>query len=190
MSKEKQIKVVAPHKKRPRGFPKDMARKSNYAESYASAPDSHVHVLLHLAQGMTVEEVSRRTGRGVEMVRRVMTHPPYRDWLDEQQRKFMEGHIEHAVKLAEAKGEMADILLDLIRREDSKPNERLSALKYYGELTGMSGKGHSVNHIKAELSMAPSVSGPSDALRLRVIEAASTLQEKDTDVIEIDTDVI
>lgn len=181
MSKDKQIQVVAPHKrKRPRGFPKDHPRGVNYADSYASAPDSHVHVLLHLAQGMTVGEVSKRTGRGVEMIRKVMCHPPYRDWLDEQQRKFMEGHIEHHVKLAEAKGEMADVLLDLIRNEDSKPNERLAALKYYGELTGMSGKGRSVSHIKAELSMAPPVTGPSDALRLRVLEESS---DADSDVI-------
>lgn len=181
MSKNKQIQVIAPHKKkRPRGFPKDMVRKTNYADSYASAPDSHVHVLLHLAQGMTVSEVSKRTGRSLEMVRSVMCHPPYRDWLDEQQRKFMEGHIEHHVKLAEAKGEMADVLLNLIRSEDSKPNERLSALKYYGELTGMTQKGRSVNHIKAELSMAPPVAGPSDALRLRVLEESS---DADSDVV-------
>lgn len=174
MSEDDQREVIVPRKvKRKRGFPKDMVRKTSYADSYASAPDSHVHVLLHLAQGMTTEEVSRRTGRGLEMIRRVMNHPPYRSWLDEQQRKFMEGHIEHHIKLAGAKGEMADVLLDLIRNEDSKPNERLAALKYYGELTGMSGRGRSVSHIKAELSMAPQATGPSDALRLRVLEESS-----------------
>jgi len=85
----------------------------------------------------------------------------------------MEGQIEHFLKLSEAKGEMADILLDLIRNTSSKPSDRLAALKYFGELTGMSGKGHSVNHIKAELSVSPPVSGPSDALRLRVMEESS-----------------
>ncbi|OPZ47608.1 MAG: hypothetical protein BWY95_01376 [Bacteroidetes bacterium ADurb.BinA104] len=169
MSTGKQTEVIAPHKRRGKNHPRGII----YGDSYANAPDSHVHVLLHLAQGLTVEEVSRRTGRSTSTIRNIMSHPPYRSWLDEQQRKFMEGQIEHFLKLSEVKGEMADILLDLIRNTSSKPSDRLAALKYYGELTGMSGKGHSVNHIKAELSVSPPVSGPSDALRLRVMEESS-----------------
>ena len=129
---------------------------SPYAPSFEEAPDLHVGILLLLAQGYTHTEIAEMTGSIERTVRQVHRHPPYRDWLAARAREVADKQLRFYTLLGDAQGESAEILLSLVRDGSAKPGERLAALKYYGELMGLTHRnGQRVKRRGDEVEEAP-----------------------------------
>jgi len=114
--------------------------KSPYAETFEQAPDHHFHILMKLATGYNAKQIARDGGHDIDTVRRVRDHPPYKAWWMQKRRETADGQLKHFNLLVGAQVEVAEKLLSLIRKEDSKSNEVLAAIKHFNELVGLSGK--------------------------------------------------
>lgn len=112
---------------------------SPYAASYEEASDKHANILIRLAQGYSQEATAKLEGCIADTVRKVSRHPPYRDWLREQKRKFAVEQLKGYQLLAAAQSESSEILLSLLRNPDLKPKERLDVIKYFNDFLDRSG---------------------------------------------------
>ncbi len=100
--------------------------------SVEQAPPRHFDILMLAVTNMSAPAIAKQLGVGVETVRRVLNHAPYREYLWTVRSGVFERQVETYKKLHDAQPEIADALLDLIKT--GKEATRLNAIKLYSTL--------------------------------------------------------
>jgi hypothetical protein len=116
--------------------------------SVDEAPEGHWSILLLAGLNLPKVEIASRLGVTVDLVRRVLRHGPYREYISRHRSAIFAKQVEAHQVLHDAQTEVAQALLDLIR--NGKEATRLSAIKLYHTTLGLGTLGACVEDERVE----------------------------------------